>query len=516
MGLALTAALALASTGGAQEPATPVDEAQEEWHAELHATGFAFGGFGSAALSTQWAGERSRHLRRLLVRGDRYALERYLREHATPDLLPEGAGPLATQLLEGAPTGDLTLWSIIGWGDDGSAALLRSLRYPDQWLRLDVGVESELPWRLASLALTPGSRVDDPHELGPLPESKLVEVLESLLEPRLGHWGHSGAVLLARQGKVVLRGAWGPAEYELGAMNEVTTQFDLASLDQMFTAVVVARLVEEGKLAFEDPIGRYLDGWVAPEVGDAVTVHHLLTHTSGLGDYREGARLLPRGEPLRDLADYKPITLADRPVFEPGSDFRESTNGYLLLGAIIEAVSGRSYEDCVHEYVHRPAMMADTGSFEADEVRGDRAVGYYLDDQKADRWGVYGSLRNNTLLRDAKGTPAGGGWSTVDDLLSFALRLQQARFVSEEMTEILLAPKVELSPGGRARSYGFEVLSTPDGGRVWGLSGETPGASALLEVHEDRGYVLVALSNVSGGAWTVGEMFRHLLMRTER
>ena len=86
-------------------------------------------------------------------------------------------------------------------------------------------------------------------------------------------------------GKPVLRKAYGPADLEWGVPNGVTTRFDLASLDQMFTAVVVAKQVEEGKLAFEDAIGEHLEGWVAPEVGAAVTVHHLLTHTSGIPEF---------------------------------------------------------------------------------------------------------------------------------------------------------------------------------------------------------------------------------------
>jgi CubicO group peptidase (beta-lactamase class C family) len=239
-------------------------------------------------------------------------------------------------------------------------------------------------------------------------------------------------------------------------------------------------------------------------------VHQLLTHTSGLGDYREGALLLPRGQPLRELADYKPVTVADRPAFEPGTRHRESTTGYLLLGAIVETVSARPYAEVLRESVHGPAMMIDTGMFSVEDIAGPRARGYDPIAPPGSR-SRRRSWRSNVAKIGWCGTPAGGGWSNVDDLLSFTLRLQQHRLLSEEMTGRLLTPQPDPSGSGRGLAYGFEVVPSPGGGRAWRHVGEWPGASAVLEFHEERGYVFVALSNETAGTDVVRDLLHHLL-----
>ena len=501
---ALAVTLALAGVSGAQEAGSE----EPLWRGELAQ--------GTARLMGPWTAEtwssmQLRRLRRLLERGDRRALEAYARERFVPGLLEQDDGAILDSLLEIAGGGDLELRAFGQSGEEQAELLLRSSAQPERWLRLAVAVEEEDPYRVSEVVLEPVPAGDEGALFAPYPEDELPARLHAALT-ELAEWHRfSGAVLVARNRKPVLRKAYGPADLEWQVPNEVTTRFDLASLDQMFTAVVVARMVEQGGLAFEDAIGKHLEGWVAPEVGAAVTVQHLLTHTSGLGDYREGALLLPRGQPLRELADYKPITLADRPAFEPGTRHRESTTGYLLLGAIIESVSGKPYAEVLLESVRGPAMMIDTGMFAVDEIAGPRATGYEPTAPPGLR-SRRRSWRSNVAGLGWCGTPGGGGWSNVDDLLSFTLRLQQHHLLSEQMTERLLTPQPDPSGSGRGLAHGFEVVPSPGGGRAWRHVGDWPGASAVLELHERRGYVFVALSNETAGTDVARDLFQHLLV----
>ncbi len=149
----------------------------------------------------------------------------------------------------------------------------------------------------------------------------------------------------------------------------------MGSMNKMFTAVATLQLVEAGKLALDDPIGKHLPDYPNRELASKVTVRHLLTHTGGTGDIF-GPDYDENRLKLRDHSDYVDL-YGSRPLaFEPGSRWEYSNYGFVLLGALIEAASGVSYYDYVREHVFRPAGMTSTDSLpESEDVPG-RAVGY--------------------------------------------------------------------------------------------------------------------------------------------
>jgi CubicO group peptidase (beta-lactamase class C family) len=185
----------------------------------------------------------------------------------------------------------------------------------------------------------------------------------------------AGAVLVARHGKVLLQHAWGRADRKAGTANTPATRFRIGSMNKMFTAVATLQLVQAGKLKLDDPIGKHLPDYPNKEVAAKVTVRHLLTHTGGTGDIF-GPEFEEHRLALREHRDYLKLYGSRGLRYQPGDHFEYSNYGFILLGALIERVSGVSYYDYVHDHVFRRAGMTSTGSLPESTDVPDRAVGY--------------------------------------------------------------------------------------------------------------------------------------------
>ena len=292
----------------------------------------------------------------------------------------------------------------------------------------------------------------------------------------------AGAVLVARDGKVLLQGAWGRADRTAGTANTPATRFRIGSMNKMFTAVATLQLVEAHKLALDDPIGNHLPNYPNKQMATNVTVRHLLTHTGGTGDIF-GPTFDQHRLQLREHRDYLKMYGSRGLTQEPGARFEYSNYGFVLLGALIEQVSGMSYYDYVDEHVFRPAGMTSTGSLPESTHVPDRAVGY----MRASRTG--GAWMPNTDTLPWRGTAAGGGYSTVGDLLRFAQALRAGRLISKAT----LAEATR--PHQQQYGYGFGVQGE---GRLrsYGHGGGAPGMNGELRVFPRLGYVVVSLSNL--------------------
>lgn len=312
----------------------------------------------------------------------------------------------------------------------------------------------------------------------------------AFLEERASADAFSGAVAIAKDDSPILERSYGFASKAFNAPNHVDTRFNLGSMNKMFTAVAIAQLVEQGTLSFEDTIGVYLPSY-PDHVAGRVTLHHLLTHTSGLGSFWNEAFKAKRVK-LRTVQDFLPLFVDDPLQFEPGERFAYSNAGFIVLGAIVEAASGQSYFDYVREHIYLASGMLDTDAFETDQDVPSLAVGYT-------RMGPDGRhpgpRRSNVHLHTVKGGPAGGGYSTVGDLLRFAAALRSSRLLSPDMSELVLSGKVEMDRGpGTRYGYGF-VDTTTNGTRIVGHGGGFPGIAAGLDIYLDRGYTVALLTN---------------------
>jgi CubicO group peptidase (beta-lactamase class C family) len=354
---------------------------------------------------------------------------------------------------------------------------------------LRVGVDNI---RFQPVGRDPGGRVAllSPHTPSRAPDLALhrmtqadaVKALADHAQERAWADEFAGAVLVARHGKVLLQGAWGRADRTAGTTNTPATRFRIGSMNKMFTAVATLQLVEAHKLALDDPIGQHLPGYPNKEVAAKVTVRHLLTHTGGTGDIF-GPKFDQHRLQLREHRDYLKLYGSRGLTHEPGARFEYSNYGFVLLGALIEHVSGMSYDDYVDKHVFRPAGMTSTGSLPESTHVPDRAVGYMRASPAGGAW------MPNTDTLPWRGTAAGGGYSTVGDLLRFAQALRAGRLISKAT----LAEATR--PHQQQYGYGFGVQGE---GRLrsYGHGGGAPGMNGELRVFPRLGYVVVSLSNL--------------------
>ncbi|WP_430346017.1 serine hydrolase domain-containing protein [Stenotrophomonas sp. NRRL B-14846] len=306
----------------------------------------------------------------------------------------------------------------------------------------------------------------------------------------------SGALLVARNGEVLLDWRGGEADREGGVPVDADTRFRLASSNKMFTSVGILQLVQAGRLGLDDTIGRHLPDYPNKAVAGAVTVRQLLTHTSGLGDFF-GDDFDQYSASLKTLDDYVQRFAKDPPQFTPGSQDSYSNYGFIVLGRIIEAVSGQSYYAYVEEHILRPAGMAGTG-FEPETVTvPQRAVAYTKQD---------GQWMRETKSLPWRGMSAGGGYSTVGDMMKFAEALQGGKLVSPALLQ--LATTAQNHKGWYG--YGF-VVQGEGREHQYGHEGGAPGSNSAIVVLPAQGYVIVGLANVDPDA--IGNVVNYIARR---
>jgi CubicO group peptidase (beta-lactamase class C family) len=308
----------------------------------------------------------------------------------------------------------------------------------------------------------------------------------------------SGVVLVDQRGKHLLEEAHGLADRDLGIPIQLDTKFNLGSMNKMFTAVAILQLVEQGKLSVDDYIIDVLPDYPNQKVAAAVTIDQLLNHTAGMGDCFTGDFFTTPAGQLKTVAGYLPL-FVDKPLqFEPGSQYAYSNDGYIVLGLIIEQITGQSYFDYVRDQVYLPAGMVNTDAYELDAPVPGMALGYTTQDAEGNQTG---ELAVNTPLMPVKGTPAGGGYSTAGDLLAFKEALLGDKLLSPEYTKELLGGKVAIRANVEY-AYGF-MDKLIAGQRIVGHGGNAPGVCDLMDIYLDSGYTIIVLSNTDEGCLNI-------------
>jgi CubicO group peptidase (beta-lactamase class C family) len=320
----------------------------------------------------------------------------------------------------------------------------------------------------------------------------------------------SGCCLVTRGGETLFEASWGFADQAARVPNSQATRFGLASLTKMFTAVVVATLVRDGRLAFETPVVDVLPVHLRPTTLDAaVSVHHLLCHTSGIADYAEededspryvedyGALWIERPSYLIERpADFLPL-FADLPAYRPpGQSFQYSNAGYILLGLVIEQIAGTPYPEAVRARVLEPAGMTASGFFRLDEAVPNVATGY----RAVPPPGLH--RRTNIYSIPVVGGADGGAMSTTGDLDRFLHAYADGTLLGD-LTEVMLRPHADASDGF---FEGYGVHLYPDGG--WGHGGGDPGVAVIANRWPHDDLDVVVLSNTAGPVGEVRDLLR--------
>ena len=292
----------------------------------------------------------------------------------------------------------------------------------------------------------------------------------------------SGNVLIAKDGDVIYSKSFGMADKDLNIPNREETKFNIGSIGKFFTSIAILQLAEAGKLDLTDSIDKYLPDF-PKDKSKKITIHQLLLHTSGLSNYMTHSDYANNKHLYRAIDDVLPLIKEETLEFEPGERFGYSNSGYIVLGAIIEQVSGKKYAAYVQENICQPAEMKDTGLFYKEQIVENRAIGYVRDDS--------GSMITNALL-EPPAFSDGGAYSTVMDLLKFDLALQNNTLLSEEYNQLWFTPQ------DGPFSYGPAFIPADRsfcGKEIYGGMGGAPGVSASFNHILGDNYTIIILSN---------------------
>jgi len=310
-------------------------------------------------------------------------------------------------------------------------------------------------------------------------DAEIAAKLDSVVAGYARNRNFIGAVLVAKGGKILLEKGYGMANIELDVPNKPETKFRLGSITKQFTSTAILQLNEQGKLAFTDAACKYLDN--CPEAWKPVTIHHLLTHTSGIPSYT-AMKEFPTPKFMRQpLSAVEVVMLTkDKPLdFEPGTKYAYDNTGYVLLGVIIEKASGEKYSDYLKKHVFEPLDMQDSGFDVTRTVLKNRASGYSPGP---------GGLVNADYLDMSLPHAAGSLYSTARDLYRWDRSLYTEKVMSKASKDAAWTPV--------KNDYGFGwAVKKLHGRSQQGHGGGINGFSTMITRFPDDDAVVIVLSN---------------------
>lgn len=378
------------------------------------------------------------------------------------------------------------------------------------WFEIEFQFEREAPHKLLGLQVEErdapttqaGMQPKQETPATPLTEAEALALIEKRLNELVAADEFSGAVLIARGGVPVFQKAFGLASREYNVPNRMDTKFNLGSINKVFTQIAIGQLAEQGKLSFDDKLGQHLPDYPNREAASRVTIRQLLDMTSGIGDFFGPEFQDTPKDRLRTIKDFLTLFAAKPLQFEPGTKQQYSNGGYIVLGAIVEKVSGQDYYEYVREHIFKPAGMQNSDWYEADIPTPNLATGYTREGMEAKN-----ARRSNIYMQPAKGSPAGGGYSTAEDMLKFALALQSGKLRLADFRKPAAAGNQNSHTENRAPFPGV------------GFAGGAPGINAFFiaaGAESASRYTMIVLTNYDPpGGENLGKQIREWLKRVK-
>jgi CubicO group peptidase (beta-lactamase class C family) len=311
----------------------------------------------------------------------------------------------------------------------------------------------------------------------------------------------SGAALVQEGNGHTATASFGYANRSDQLKNNAETRFGIASGCKLFTAIAVCQLVEEGKFTFDSKLGDCLD-IEFPSFSNEITIHHLLTHTSGIPDYFDEDVMDDFEElwikrpmyHIRSLKDFLPMFQNEQMKSAPGQSFHYNNAGYILLGMIVEQASRMEFTEYVQEHIFNRAGMTDTGYFSFDVLPSNTALGYIdLPD---------GTWKTNIYSLPVKGGSDGGAYVTVKDMHKLWKALFNQVLLTEETLNNLLTPHVQVNETGYY-GYGVWIKKKDDQVMKYHVMGYDPGVSFHSGYYPATKTIAVVCSNQSKGAFDI-------------
>ena len=350
----------------------------------------------------------------------------------------------------------------------------------------------------------PASKTEASSRIG---DAEIVRDLRSEMNQLAAEDRFSGVVLLSKDGQPLFEHAYGFADHAFSAPNKVDTKFNMASMTKVFTTVAILQLVERGEISLDETLAKALPDYPNQEAASKITIHELLGHKSGLGDFFGAEFSASNPTNYRTLRDYLPLFATKPLLFEPGTRTSYSNAGFIVLGLVIEHVSGKSYYDYVQDQIFKPANMTDTGFWSYEDDVPNLALSYtrLAPGQSPGGQQQSANTPRGVAPNFTRSQSAGSSFSCVEDLVRFSEALRNHKLLRPESIELILS-------GG----YGWGTQSM-NGVRSMSHAGGLPGANTSLEIYPDQGYAVVILSNFDPPvAQTVAQRLRHELVGAER
>jgi len=331
---------------------------------------------------------------------------------------------------------------------------------------------------------------------GQTDRTKVFEKEDAYISSEATAHSFRGAVLVGIDGKIVFEKAYGLGDEEWSAPNTIHTKFRIASLAKQFTATCILLLQERGRLNVRDPISRYLPP--LPPAWQAITIHQLLTHTSGIPNYTsspEFAKLKRTGATPQQMV----ALVQDKPLdFKPGTNWSYSNTGYILLGMIVEKVSGQSYADFLKHNIFEPLGMRDSGYDRSVDILKERASGYNIIDSH---------LVNADFIDMSIPFSAGGIYSTVEDMYRWNEALAASgKLPSPDSLKQMFTEYPEAVHEGQHYGYGVVISRLKFGKLLYYHGGGVDGFSSSIQRYPVERVCIVILSNLeSYKPWELGD-----------
>lgn len=329
------------------------------------------------------------------------------------------------------------------------------------------------------------------------------------LEATAAEHDFSGVISISERGNTLFEKAYGYANRSDRIENQVNTRFGIASGTKGFTALAIGKLIQEGKLSLDTKALECVSMPV-PNVSEQVTIKHLLTHTSGIGDYYDEDEVDNFEEffveipwyALKGPKDYLPLFTKPE-KFAPGERFSYCNGGYILLGVIVEEVSGLPYQQYVAEHIFAPCGMADSGYFAMNALPERTAYGYMKTD---DGW------KTNIYNLPIVGASDGGAFTTVGDMRKFWQALLAGKVLRSDLLELFLKPYQGAESEGEHVYYGHGFWSYHAPGResIPFLEGCDAGVSFRSQILWSQERIITIISNTIGGIWPLLKLIREL------
>lgn len=331
----------------------------------------------------------------------------------------------------------------------------------------------------------------------------------SRIEEVQGNIQFSGT-FYAKSKENVLTGNYGFANRSEKSDNQTNTRYSIASGCKIFTSIAICQLIEKGKISFDTKIKEFLN-IDFPHFDEGITIHHLLTHTSGMPDYFDEDEMDDYEElwistpmyHIRALKDFLPLFKNKKMKTSVGNSFHYNNSGYIVLGLIVEQISGLVFSDYVQEFIFQKAGMIDSGYFEMDELPERVALGYI---QKPN-----GEWKTNIYSLPVKSASDGGAYVTAKDMITFWDTLMNYQILSKEMTQILLTPRAKVIDD-IYYGYGGYMEINGSGVEKYILMGYDPGVNFRSVYYPKTCLSIVVCSNKSDGAYEMLKVIENVIL----